>query len=153
MGKQLKMDLKKAEEETKYDDSLFVEELDDLDNIDDIDEESECLLYKTRLRKLVKDISEFDNFDGIQLSKEGMERLQKVSKFLISMLIFETIGDLNKIGKKKIVPQNIDNALDNITSKSSAIDIALNLLDKDISQLKNLKNSMSVLKANRFINK
>lgn len=153
MGKQLKMDLKKAEEETKYDDSLFVEELDDLDNIDDIDEESECLLYKTRLRKLVKDISEFDNFDGIQLSKEGMERLQKVSKFLISMLIFETIGDLNKIGKKKIVPQNIDNALDNITSKSSAIDIALNLLDKDISQLKNLKNSMSVNKANRFINK
>lgn len=143
---------------------LRFDNLGDLIEIDDdtdgtIEEESddcidneEDLLYKKRLNKLVNDISNYEKFSEVQISKEGKVRLQQVSKLLISILIVEIIDDLKKDGRKKIMPKHVDASLDKILNHSSAIDIVLDLLNKDLDKLKNLKRSTAINRAMNFIN-
>lgn len=149
MDKQIRLnfdDLGEVIEIDENEDKAIEDESDD-----EIDNEEE-LLYKKRLYKLVNDISNYENFSEVQISKEGKVRLQQVSKLLISILIIETIDDLKKDSRKKIMPKHVDASLDKILNHSSAIDIVLDLLNKDLDKLKNLKRSTAINRAMKFIN-
>ena len=117
----------------------------------DIDNEEE-LLYKNRLYKLINDISNYEGFSEVKISKDGKVRLQQVSKFLISILVFETIDEIKKEGRKTMKPKHVDASLDKILNRSSAIDIVLDMLNNDITKLEDLKRSTAINRATKFIN-
>lgn len=156
MNKQLRVNFDAIDEENEVAKELFKEDNNEEDNNEEDNNEennSEILLYKNRLQKLVEDVAISENLIGVQISQEGKERFQEVGEFLISILIFETLEQLRKNSKKKIMPANIDKALDNMINSSSAIDIALELLNKDIEELKILNNSTAINKATNFVNR
>lgn len=141
MDEQLKLDLSE------------IQAKEEIDSLNDEEEDGEdSILYKKRLNKLIKEIAEKENFDGIQNTKDGFERLLVTSKYLIAMLVFEIVEELKLTGRKQIKPIDVDRALDRITAQSSAIDIALKLLSEDIDKLKSLNKTTSVSKASNFIN-
>lgn len=145
---QLKMNLDE-EIEIKYKDiDQDVLEIND----EEIDTEAN-LLYITRLKKLIKDIAEFDNFFGIMAGKESINRIQETGKYLIAMLIVQILEDLRANNRKKIKANDVDAALDKILSKASGIDTALNMLNKDIETLNSLNKNAAVTKASNFINR
>lgn len=161
MSKQLRLNFDAVNEENEVNNELFKEDYyiedndedeDEVEDEDILEDSNDVLLYKNRLKKLVNDISIYENLIGVQLSKEGVARLQEIGEYLVSILIFETLEELKKNGKKKIKPNHVDKALDSILNKSSAIDIALDLLNKDISELKKLNTSSAIGKATKFIN-
>lgn len=125
---------------------------------DEILEESEDIrdkglfLYKARLRDLINNLGEFESYDGIQVTKDGQDRLQQVSKYIVTMLILEIIDELKKSGRKQIRPYEVDKALDKILVKASGIDMALDILKTDIEKLKSLNIDTVINKANEFIN-
>lgn len=119
---------------------------------DEVEEEAN-LLYKKRLKKLIKDIADFEEFGGIQAGEKTMIRIQETSKFLTSMLIIEAIEEVRSTNRKKIMPNDIDNALDRILSKATGIDTALDMLNKNIEELKSLNKNTSVNKTSSFINR
>ena len=154
MSKQLRLNFDAVNDENEVSDDLFKEDYDIGDNNDDdlLEDCKEVLLYKNRLKKLVNDIASYENLINVQLSEEGMNRLQEVGEYLVSILIFETLDELKKNGRKKIKPNHVDKALDSILNKSSAIDIALDLLNNDISELKKLNTSSAISRATKFTN-
>lgn len=119
---------------------------------DEVDEEAN-LLYKKRLKKLIKDVADFEAFNGIQAGKKTMARIQETSRFLTAMLIIEAIEEVKNTNRKKIMPNDIDNALDRISSKATGIDTALDMLNKNIEELKSLNKNTSVNKTSSFINR
>ncbi|ALP90821.1 hypothetical protein [Clostridium butyricum] len=124
----------------------------DLDNEEE-EEENECdIVYKSRLKKLVKEIAKVEEFNGVQLSKEAVEKFEGVSKLLISTLIFDILNQLRITGRKKITPKDVDTALDGILNKASSIDIALELLNDNINKLTELNKKVSISKATKFVN-
>ncbi len=121
-------------------------------NDEKLEEDGQNLIYKNRLRDLVKDIAIFERFEGIQITKDGLSRLQDTSKYIITMLIVEIVEELRNSNRKQITPKNIDNALDKILAKASGIDLVLTLLRENIVELEKLNTNTSVTKANQFIN-
>lgn len=142
MNEQLKLDLGK------------IDSNEDCVNLDDgkDDDNGVDILYKSRLKKLVKQISESEEFNGIQLSKQGIERFEEVTQYLVSILIFDILNQLNETGRKKITPNDVDKSVDRILEKSSAIDTALELLQEDIRKLTEINKTTSINKAIMFIN-
>ena len=126
--------------------------LTDVANDETLEEDAQNLIYKNRLRDLVKDIAIFERFGGIQITKDGLGRLQDTSKYIITMLIVEIVEELRNSNKKQITPKNVDNALDKILAKASGIDLALTLLRENIVELEKLNTNTSVTKASQFIN-
>lgn len=129
-----------------------IEVVDELTSLNDEVDNGESLLYKNRLKNIIKDIAKFDEFEGIQCTKDGIERLQVTSKYLITMLIFNIMDELKRSGRKQIKPIDVDNALDKILANSSAIDTVLEMLKGDIKNLRLLNNITAVSKTNKFIN-
>lgn len=127
-------------------------ELTDIVNDEVLEEDVQSLIYKNRLRDLVKDIANFEEFEGIQITKGGLVRLQDTSKYIITMLIVEIVEELRNSNRKQITPKNVDNALDKILAKASGIDSALTLLRENIVELEKLNTNTSVTKASQFIN-
>ncbi len=121
-------------------------------NDEKLEDDGQNLIYEKRLRELVKDISTFEEFAGIQITKDGVGRLQDTSKYIITMLIVEIVDELRCSNKKQITPKNVDNALDKILTKASGIDSALTLLRENIVELEKLNTNTSVAKASQFIN-
>lgn len=117
----------------------------------EIDEKKD-LLYKNRLRDLIDDISKFSGFDGIQKTNEGVVRLQRNSRYIISMLIIETLDEVVKYGRKQIRAEDVDNALDKILNKASGVDKAILMLKDDINKLEKIKTENSIIRVNEFIN-
>ncbi|WP_332834025.1 hypothetical protein [Clostridium perfringens] len=117
-----------------------------------VNEEQGALFCKKNLRALVLEVSKVEGMENSQISAEAFVKLQEIARFLTSMLIFETLDEVKKDGKKKIVVKHLDSALDNILNKSAAIDIVLEMLSKDIDELSKINNSRSVSKATKFIN-
>lgn len=117
----------------------------------EMDEEKD-LLYKNRLKDLIEDISKFSGFDGIQKTKEGISRLQRNSRYIISLLIIETLDEVKKSGRKQIRNEDADKALDKVLSKASGIDSAILMLKDDISKLEHIKRDNSINRVNEFIN-
>lgn len=124
----------------------------DIVNDETLEEDVQSLIYKNRLRDLVKDIANFEEFEGIQITKDGLVRLQDTSKYIITMLIIEIVEELRNSNRKQITPKNVDNALDKILAKASGIDSALTLLRENIVELEKLNTNTSVTKASQFIN-
>ncbi|GAA0725254.1 hypothetical protein GCM10008905_20290 [Clostridium malenominatum] len=124
----------------------------DVVNDETLEEDAQNLIYKNRLRDLVKDIATFEEFEGIQITKDGLVRLQDTSKYIITMLIVEIIEELKNSNRKQITPKNVDNALDKILAKASGIDSALTLLRENIVELEKLNTNTSITKASQFIN-
>lgn len=124
----------------------------DIVNDETLEEEAQNLIYKNRLRDLAKDIATFDGFEGIQITKDGLGRLQETGKYIITMLIVEIVEELRNSNKKQITPKNVDNALDKILAKASGIDSALTLLRENILELEKLNTGTSVTKASQYIN-
>lgn len=124
----------------------------DIVNDETFEEDVQSLIYKNRLRDLVKDIANFEEFEGIQITKDGLVRLQDTSKYIITMLIIEIVEELRNSNRKQITPKNVDNALDKILAKASGIDSALTLLRENIVELEKLNTNTSVTKASQFIN-
>ncbi|MDR3594164.1 hypothetical protein [Clostridium sp.] len=120
---------------------------------DEIEEEEANLLYTNRLKKMIKDIAEFDNLLGVQAGEIALSRFQENSKYLIAMLVIQTLDELQNTGRKKIKPNDVDDALDKILSKASGIDTALEILNKDIETLKGLNKNTSITKTSKFINR
>ncbi|GAA0179453.1 hypothetical protein SH2C18_23190 [Clostridium sediminicola] len=129
-----------------------IEIIDELTTENDESDNQECLLYKKRLKKLITDVAESDDFVGIQSTKDGFDRLQATSKYLTIMLIYNIIDQLRHSNKKQIKPTDVDKALDKILANSSAIDTILEMLKEDIKNLKELNNSAAVFKTSKFIN-
>jgi hypothetical protein len=117
----------------------------------EIDEEKD-LLYKNRLKDLIDDVSKFNGFNGIQKTKEGLIRLQKNSRYIISLLIIETLDEVINCGRKQIREEDVDKALDKVLSKASGIDNAILMLKDDVSKLEQIKRDHSIYKVNEFIN-
>lgn len=115
-------------------------------------DEGKNLLYLNRLGDLIEEVSKYIGLNGIQKTKEGMVRLQKNSKYIISYLIIETLGEVDKCGRKQIRSEDVDKALDNITSKASGIDNAILMLKDNIIKLDKAKKDNSISKVNEFIN-
>ena len=88
----------------------------------------------------------------VQLSQEGLAKLQAESEFLVSLLIFETLDNLKASGKSRIMEKHIVAGMDNILNQASAIDISVNLLNKNIEELQQLRKSTAINKATKFIN-
>ncbi|HBJ1646677.1 TPA: hypothetical protein LA462_001158 [Clostridium botulinum] len=124
----------------------------DIVNEETLEEDVQSLIYKNRLRDLVKDIANFEEFEGIQITKDGLVRLQDTSKYIITMLIIEIVEELRNSNRKQITPKNVDNSLDKILAKASGIDSALTLLRENIVELEKLNTNTSVTKASQFIN-
>ncbi|MGG7211381.1 hypothetical protein [Clostridium baratii] len=144
MDKQLVISFKENDEEAIIEDK---EEC-----IDDEKDDGKSILYKNRVKKLVKEISIKEDLSNIQLGEEGTSRLEEINKLLLSIIIFDVLEELKKDNKKQIKPKHLDKALDNLLNGASAIDIALNILNKDIETLKGLNNSTSINKATMFVN-
>lgn len=126
--------------------------LTDIVNEETLEDDIQNLIYQNRLRDLVKDIANFEEFEGIQITKDGLGRLQDASKYIITMLIVEIVEELRNNNRKQIAPKNVDNALDKILAKASGIDSALTLLREDIVELEKLNANTSITKASQFIN-
>jgi hypothetical protein len=124
----------------------------DIANDEIVEDDIHNLIYEKRLRLLMKDIANFEEFEGVQITKEGVERLQDTSKYIITMLIIEILEELKANNRKQITSKNVDNALDKILAKASGIDSALTLLRENIVELEKLNTNTSVTKANQFIN-
>ena len=135
---------------------ISMEEIEDMviaeDDYDLDKDDEKNLLYKRRLRNLVTDISEYDDFKGIQITKEGYERIEQNSKYIISMLVFEIIEDLKNSGRKQIKPSNVDKALDKILNKVSGIDHTISMLKEDICKFEKLRDESIMSKVNAYIN-
>ena len=133
---------------------LDVENKDNIDISDDTEncEDNNNLIYTSRLRDLVKSIAEFEDFKGIQIGKDAVNRLQDTSKYIITMLILEIIEELKANNRKQIRQIEVDKSLDKILAKASGIDTALGLLREDIETLERLNTNTAVNKANIFIN-
>lgn len=139
-------------EQLEFELNVEYKELVDVINDETLEEDAQNLIYKNRLRDLLKDIATFEEFEGIQITKHGFGRLQDTSKYIITMLIVEIIEELRNNNRKQITPKNVDNALDKILTKASGIDSALTLLRKNIVELEKLNTNTSVTKASQFIN-
>lgn len=124
----------------------------DVINEENLEDDIQNLIYQNRLRDLVKDIANFEEFEGIQITKDGLERLQDASKYIITMLIVEIVEELRNSNRKQITPKNVDNSLDKILAKASGIDSALTLLRENILELEKLNTNTSITKASQFIN-
>ncbi|MCG4722933.1 hypothetical protein, partial [Alistipes putredinis] len=79
----------------------------ELDNV-------ENLIYRNRLKDLIDEIKKNEEFEGMQITKEGHERIQQSSRYIISILIFEIIEQLKVNGRKQVKPDDVDKALDKI---------------------------------------
>ncbi len=124
----------------------------DIVNEETLEEDVQSLIYKNRLRDLVKDIANFEEFEGIQITKDGLVRLQDTSKYIITMLIIEIVEELRNSNRKQITPKNVDNSLDKILAKASGIDSALTLLRENIVELEKLNTNTSVTKFFYYFN-
>lgn len=141
MGKNIQMLIEDVEN--------MYEEIED-NNIDKDDEKT--LLYESRLRKLIKDISEYESFKGIQITKEGIDRIEKNSKYIISMMIFEIIEELKVTNRKQIKSCDADKSLDKVLHKVSGIDNAILMLKEDINKLEKIRDNSITNKVDTYIN-
>lgn len=139
-------------DQLKLDLDIECKKLTEVVNEETLEDDIQNLIYQNRLRDLAKDIANFEEFEGIQITKDGLGRLQDASKYIITMLIVEIVEELRNSNKKQITPKNVDNALDKILAKASGIDSALTLLRENIVELEKLNTNTSITKASQFIN-
>ncbi|WP_346975443.1 hypothetical protein [Clostridium perfringens] len=115
-------------------------------------QKEDLFIYKNKLKDLINELSENEKYTGVQVSREGKERIQEAGKYLIIILILEVINELRADGRKQIKKRDIDIALDKILAKSSAIEIAIEKLNESITDLMNINSDSSLIKASDFIN-
>lgn len=126
-----------------------------LDVIEDEVEElrnEQRLLYKNRIKSLIKDVAKTEDFEGIALGKEALERFQQTTKYMVVMLVFEIIKILKDNNRRHIKPQHIDEALNKTIAGADAIGVSINNVEKLLKQLLELNENTSVAKAMEFIN-
>jgi hypothetical protein len=124
---------------------LVEDEGDDLKN-------NQHLLYKNRIKSLIKDVAKSENFEGIALGKEAFERFQQTTKYMVVMLIFEIIKVLKDNNRRHIKPQHIDDALNKTIASADAIGVSMSNIEKLLKQLLDLNENTSAAKAMEFIN-
>lgn len=115
-------------------------------------QKEDLFIYKNKLKDLINELSENEKYTGVQVSREGKDRIQEAGKYLIIILILEVINELRADGRKQIKKRDIDIALDKILAKSSAIEIAIEKLNESITDLININSDSSLIKASDFIN-
>lgn len=121
---------------------------------DEIDEQKneQHLLYKNRIKKLIKEVAESENFIGIAIGKEALDRLQLTTKYMTVILIYEIINILKNKNRKQIKPHFIDKALNKTVASADALGVSINKVDALLKELINLNDETAVGKATEFIN-
>ncbi len=138
-----------------HNEQIFMEVIKDIDKDivkNDTLEDDKSLVYEKRLRSLIYDISKHEDFEGIQITKDGLDRIEKSSKYVISMIIFEIIEELKNSNRKQIKSSDVNKALDKILHKVSAIDHVILMLKEDMNKLEMLRDISITSKVDSYIN-
>jgi histone H3/H4 len=110
------------------------------------------LVYKNRLRELMKSIATHDEMEDIRFSKTGIKSLQESIAYLSVVLTFEIIETLKKNKRKTIGPKIVDEALTNMMGKADALGIAIIEVQNLVERLQQRTQTTSIVKATDFIN-
>jgi hypothetical protein len=131
---------------SEYEEDETIDENSELDEND-----SKSLIYKTRVRNLIKSVAQTEEYE-IKIGKKGFERLNDSIKFLAVMLSYEIIDELKSKKRKTLSPPFVDEALSNMLGKADALSLAIKELEKVVEELEVKSSTTSISKAMDFLN-
>ena len=113
-------------------------------------DENKSLLYKSRIRELIKDVASSDGLD-LRISKEGFQRYHDSVKFLSVILMYEINSVIKEQKKKTLNVAHVDEAISKMLGRADALNISIQEIERVLEVLQSKSHTTSISRAMDYL--